>query len=53
MSIKDTVKALGIAERTLRQWIWDNKIPYIRINGTKYMIDVPKTLELLRNGEVN
>lgn len=52
MSINDTVKTLGIAERTLRKWIWEDKIPYININGNKYMIDVPQTLEMLRNGEV-
>lgn len=51
MSIDNTANAIGIAKTTLRQWVWDNKIPYIKV-GCKYMIDVPKTLKMLRNGEV-
>lgn len=51
MSIPDTAKKFGISEHTLRKWCKEDKIPYIII-GIKYMIDVPQTLELLRNGKV-
>lgn len=51
MSIVDTSKKLGISQKTLRIWCQQDKIPFIRL-GAKYMIDVPRTLDLLRSGEV-
>lgn len=52
LSIPQTSKKLGISIKTLRDWCKENKIPHIRI-GQKFMIDVPKTLEKLRSGEVS
>lgn len=51
LSLNDASAKLGISYRTLYNWCKDDKIPYIKL-GVKYMVDIPKTLELLRSGEV-
>lgn len=49
LSIPEASKKLGIGERTLKNWCKENRIPHINV-GVKRMIDIPKTLEVLRSG---
>lgn len=52
LSLRDASDTLGISYRTLYNWCKEDKIPYIKL-GVKYMVDIPKTLELLRSGVVS
>jgi excisionase family DNA binding protein len=33
LSVKEVAKFLGIAEKTVRKYIWERTIPYYKING--------------------
>jgi excisionase family DNA binding protein len=49
LTIDKTAEMLGFSTYTIRQWVKQDKIPYVTV-GNKYMIDVEKTLEALRSG---
>lgn len=46
--ITDASKTLGISTYTLRKWIKEDKIPYIKA-GQRYLVDVEGTLSACRN----
>lgn len=46
--ITDASITLGISKYTLRKWIKEDKIPYIKA-GQRYLVDVEGTLLACRN----
>ena len=46
--ITDASKTLGISTYTLRKWIKEDKIPYIKA-GQRYLIDIEGTLLACRS----
>lgn len=48
--INDAAKTLGISKTTLRKWVVDNKIPYVKA-GQYYLIDIEGTLSICRSKE--
>lgn len=35
VTVKDVVRDMGLAERTIRRWMADGRLPYVRIGGGK------------------
>ena len=56
MRVKDYAGRIGIAERTLREWIYTGVIPIIKVRGHLILIDptkADKALERLEQKEVS
>jgi len=56
MRVKDYAGRIGIAERTLREWIYAGVIPIIKVRGHLILIDpakADKALERLEQKEVS
>ncbi len=51
LSIPKASVRLGICEKTLRDWCKQDKIPHIMC-GNKFMVDIPMTIQKLREGGV-
>jgi excisionase family DNA binding protein len=48
-SVKDAARVLGLKERTIREWIYDGRIPCIRIGGRRIIRMKPE--DVLRVAE--
>ena len=47
MSLKETAKFIGVAEVTLRGYVKNNKIPFMKVGG-RYKFDVKEVTEWIR-----
>ena len=55
MRVKEYAEHLGISERTLREWLYDGLVPYLKIQDHLILIDPIKAdtaLERLEKTEV-
>lgn len=54
VTVKDAVKETGLSERTIRRWMSDGKLPYVRIGSSQnppVRIRRRDLLALVRPGE--
>lgn len=48
VTVKKTVKATGVPERLVREWLRAGKIPHIK-SGNKYLVNLPLFLAELES----
>lgn len=51
LNVKEFADALGISPKTIRQWIWMRRVPFIRV-GRAIRFRTETVNEILKHGEV-